>query len=145
MLNSNYSFRRVVTGAAVAIAACVLVVHASVPRGWLLAGTKPAEFEVGIDANQVYEDHASAFLQSKALKVDGFGTLMQSVRAEKYNSRGMSRTTSYCCQPVVPLTGGTGKVWLSRTKFDVVGTDVSITGTGERKIPDMPVNLEFNE
>jgi hypothetical protein len=87
MLNSNYSFRRVVTGAAVAIAACVLVVHASVPRGWLLAGTKPAEFEVGIDANQVYEDHASAFLKSKALKVDGFGTLMQSVRSEKYKGK----------------------------------------------------------
>jgi len=39
------------------------------------------------------------------------------------------------------LLDGTGKVWLSRTKFDVVGTGVSITGTGERKIPDMPVNL----
>jgi hypothetical protein len=83
MLKSTYFFRRVATGAAVALATCVLV-HASVPRGWFLAGTKPAEYEAGIDAGQPYQGHASAFLKSRTLSVDGFGTLMQSVRAERY-------------------------------------------------------------
>jgi len=53
MLKSTYFFRRVATGAAVALAACVLVVHASVPRGWFLAGTKPAEYEAGVDPDQL--------------------------------------------------------------------------------------------
>jgi hypothetical protein len=105
MLNSNYSFRRVVTGAAVAFAACVLVAHASVPNGWLLAGTKPAEFEVGIDAKQVYLDHASAFLKSKTLSVDGFGTLMQSIRSGKYKGKRIRLSGLVRSQEVVGWAG----------------------------------------
>jgi len=43
------------------------------------------------------------------------------------------------------LLDGAGEVWLSSTKFDVVGADVPVTGSGDRKIPDKPVNLEFTE
>ena len=44
------------------------------------------------------------------------------------------------------LLDGAGEIWLSNTKFDVVGTDVPVTGgPGDRKIPDKPVNLEFTE
>jgi hypothetical protein len=43
------------------------------------------------------------------------------------------------------LLDGTGKVWLSATKFDIVGADVPSTGAGDRKIPDNPVNLDFKE
>ena len=43
------------------------------------------------------------------------------------------------------LLDGAGKVWLSGTKFDVVGADVPSTGAGDRKIPDNPVNLDFTE
>ena len=195
MLKSTYFFRRVATGAAVALAACVLV-HASVPRGWFLAGTKPAEYEAGIDAGQPYQGHASAFLKSRTLSVDGFGTLMQSVRAERYigkrvrisglvksrevmswaglwvrvdegkdlvafdnmQDRPIKGTTDWQRYDVVLdvpadstgisfgiLLDGTGKVWLSATKFDVVGADVPSTGAGDRKIPDNPVNLDFKE
>jgi hypothetical protein len=86
MLNSKHFFRRVGTGAAVAVAlaACVLVVDASVPRGWLLAGSKSAEYEVGVDAGQAYQAHKSAFLKSKQPSVEGFGTLMQQFTAEQY-------------------------------------------------------------
>jgi len=87
MLKSTYFFRRVATGAAVALAACVLVVQASVPRGWFLAGTKPAEYEVGVDADQPYQGHASASLKSRTLSVDGFATLMQSVRPDGWPVR----------------------------------------------------------
>ena len=196
MLKSTYFFRRVATGAAVALVACVLAVHASVPRGWLLAGTKPAEYEVGVDADQLYQGHASAFLKSRTLSVDGFGTLMQSVRAEHYigkrvrlsglvksrevmswaglwmrvdkgkdmiafdnmQDRPIKGTTDWQRYDVVLnvppdstgisfgiLLDGAGKVWLSGTKFDVVGADVPSTGAGDRKIPDNPVNLDFTE
>ena len=196
MFKSTHFFRRVATGAAVALVACVLVVHASVPRGWFLAGTKPAEYEAGVDADQLYQGHASAFLKSRTPSVDGFGTLMQSVRAEHYigkrvrlsglvksrevmswaglwmrvdkgkdmivfdnmQDRPIKGTTDWQRYDVVLdvpadstgisfgiLLDGTGKVWLSGTKFDVVGADVPSTGAGDRKIPDSPVNLDFTK
>jgi hypothetical protein len=196
MLNSKHFFRRGVTGAAVTLAACVLIAHASVPRGWFLAGTKPAEYEAGVDAEQLYQGHASAFLKSRARSVDGFGTLMQSVRAEHYIGKRVHLSGLVKSQEVVswaglwmrvdkgkdmvafdnmqdrPIKGttdwqrydvvldvppdstgisfgilldGAGKVWLSDTKFDVVGAGVPSTGAGNRKLPDNPVNLDFTE
>jgi hypothetical protein len=167
-----------------------------VPRGWFLAGTKPAEYEAGVDADQLHQGHASAFLKSRALSVDGFGTLMQSVRAERYigkrvrlsglvksrevmswaglwmrvdkgkdivafdnmQDRPIKGTTDWHRYDVVLdvpadstgisfgiLLDGTGKVWLSGTKFDVVGAAVPSTDASDRKIPDNPVNLDFTE
>ena len=43
------------------------------------------------------------------------------------------------------LLNGAGEVWLSSTKFDVVGTDVPVTVPDDRKIPNKPVNLQFTE
>jgi hypothetical protein len=196
MLNGKHFFQRVATGAAVALAACVLVVDANVPRGWFLAGTKPAEYEAGVDTDQVYQGHPSAFLKSKTLSVDGFGTLMQSVGAEQYKGKKVRLSGLVKSQEVVswaglwmrvdqgkdmvafdnmqdrPIKGtagwqrydvvldvpqvstgisfgilldGAGKVWLNSTKLDVVGVDVPVTGTSDKKIPDKPVNLDFTE
>jgi len=61
-----------------------LVLHAAVPRGWHLAGSKPAEYEAGVDAGQPHEGRNSAFLKSKTGSVNGFGTMMQSIPAEQY-------------------------------------------------------------
>ncbi len=72
---------------ATVLVTCVLVVHATVPRGWFLAGSKPAEFEAGVDASQAFQGHTSAYLKSKETSVDGFGTLMQSINAEQYKGK----------------------------------------------------------
>jgi hypothetical protein len=194
MLNSKRFFQKVAIG--VALAACVFVAHANVPRSWFIAGSKPQEFEAGVDAAHTYQGQASAFLKSKPSNVDGFGTLMQSIQAEQYKGkrvrlsgfvnsqevvgwaglwmrvdqgkdavafdnmedRPIKGTTSWQRYDVVLdvpqdatgisfgiLLDGMGEVWLSSTKFDVVGADVLVTGRGERKIPDKPVNLEFTE
>ena len=196
MLKVMYFSQRVATGAAFAFVACVLLVGATVPRGWFLAGTKPAEYEAGVDADQLYQGHASAFLKSKTQSVDGFGTLMQSIRAEQYKGKRVRLSGFVKSQGVVswaglwmrvdqgkemvtldnmqdrPIKGttdwrrydvvldvpsdstgisfgilldGAGAVWLSGTKFDVVGTDVQVTGASEKKTPDNPVNLDFTE
>ena len=87
MLEVKYFSRTVVIGGAVALAACAVIMGATTPRGWFLAGTKPAEYEAGVDADQPYQGHASAFLKSKAQSVDGFGTLMQSIHAEQYKGK----------------------------------------------------------
>ncbi len=175
---------------------CVLAIHASVPRGWILAGSKPAEFEVGVDASQTYQGHASAYLKSKETKVDGFGTLMQSIVADKYKGkrvrlsglvkseeilgwaglwmrvdqgtsplafdnmedRAVKGTTSWQRYDVVLdvpkeatgisfgiLLAGTGAVWLSGTRFDVVEMETPVTKSNNATLPDKPVNLEFVE
>jgi len=58
--------------------------QAAAPAGWLLAGTKPASYETGTDAQVAYNGHPSAYLKAKEPVSDGFGTLMQDFRADKY-------------------------------------------------------------
>jgi hypothetical protein len=84
MLRAQLCRWRILLGGAVFCVTAALAVHAGVPRGWILAGSKPAEYEVGVDAEQAHQGHASAFLKSKKLNVDGFGTLMQLITAEQY-------------------------------------------------------------
>lgn len=195
MLNSKHFFQKVAMGVGVALAVCVLVAHANVPRGWFMAGSKPQEFEAGVDAEHAYQGRVSAFLKSKQSSVDGFGTLMQSIRAEQYRGKRVRLSGFVNSQEVVgwaglwmrvdqgkdmvvldnmedrPIKGttnwqrydvvldipqnatgisfgillaGTGEVWLSSTKFDVVEVDVP-TSASEKTIPDKPVNLEFTE
>lgn len=71
MLN-NRILRCLPLGMAMILGAFAAVVHANVPKGWFLAGSKPEEFESGVDAEQMYQAHASAFLKSKQTSVDGF-------------------------------------------------------------------------
>ena len=63
---------------------CTRTVLAAVPTGWLLAGSKPASYEVGIDAQAAYNGHPSAYLRATEPVTGGFGTLMQDFRADKY-------------------------------------------------------------
>ena len=67
--------------------ACSFSLQAAAPRGWILAGSKPANYETGIDSQARYQDAESAYLKSKpdlAQDDKGFGTLMQSFRAAQY-------------------------------------------------------------
>jgi hypothetical protein len=63
---------------------CSLALQAAVPEGWILAGSKPTSYEVGIDAQAAYNGHPSAYLKAKEPVSEGFGTLMQAFRADKY-------------------------------------------------------------
>ncbi len=65
--------------------------EATTPReklqGWLLAGSHPQQYEYGVDKEETYEGKPSAYLRSKADYVEGFGTLMQTFKADKYRSK----------------------------------------------------------
>src|SRR5690242_17234399 len=61
----------------VVISALSLMLFAAAPQGWYLAGSKPAEYESGVDKQAQYNAHPSAYLRSKAAVSEGFGTLMQ--------------------------------------------------------------------
>jgi len=60
--------------------------HCELPRPlvgfWL--GARPASYDTGIDAQSAYNGHPSAYLKSKRPVTDGFCTLMQEFRADKY-------------------------------------------------------------
>jgi len=62
--------------ALVLLLTCTLAVQAAVPSGWLLAGSKPASYEVGVDAQAALNGHPSAYLKANEAITDGFGTLM---------------------------------------------------------------------
>jgi len=60
----------------VLLAACSLPLQAAAPKGWFVAGSKPTEYESGIDTVATYNGHPSAYLKAKVSSVEGFGTLM---------------------------------------------------------------------
>jgi hypothetical protein len=191
----NMGLKGFVAGVA-AIAAFALAVHADVPRGWFLAGSKPAEYEVGIDQAAAYEGHSSVYLKNKNATTEGFGTLMQQIQAGQYlgkrvrlsayvkaegvegwsglwmrvdKGRDMLEFDNMQDRPVkgtsdwrtydvvldVPqdatgiafgiLLEGPGRVWLSGTKFEVVGDATKTTGSSTEARPAAPVNLDFSE
>jgi hypothetical protein len=61
-----------------------VALQASAPQGWVLAGSKPMDYETGTDRTAIYNHHPSAFLRGKKPVGEGFGTLMQEVAAGKY-------------------------------------------------------------
>jgi len=63
--------------------ACCLVANATVPSGWHLAGSTPADYEAGVDTHALYNDHSSAYLRAKNPASEGFGTLMKDFRADQ--------------------------------------------------------------
>ena len=69
-----------------------LMLEAAVPQGWHLAGSKPADYESGVDAQAQYNSHPSAYLKSKKAAAEGFGTLMQDFRAEQYAGKRLRFT-----------------------------------------------------
>ncbi|MGA7241713.1 MAG: M56 family metallopeptidase, partial [Terracidiphilus sp.] len=54
------------------------------PTGWLLAGSKPANYDTGVDKTTVNNGQPSAFLRSTVPSTEGFGTLMQMINAADY-------------------------------------------------------------
>jgi hypothetical protein len=78
------SFRASLVGIAV-LSTAFLVLHAEVPKGWFLAGSKPAAYESSVDKVNTYGGLPSAYLKSKSPEVpEGFGTLMQNFSADQY-------------------------------------------------------------
>ena len=78
------SFRASLVGIAV-LSTAFLVLHAEVPKGWFLAGSKPAAYESSVDNVNTFSGLPSAYLKSKTPQVEeGFGTLMQNFSADQY-------------------------------------------------------------
>jgi hypothetical protein len=57
------------------------------PSGWFMAGSKPNNYQTGVDRDVVANGLPSAFLKSAVSPTDGFGTLMQTIGAKDYAGR----------------------------------------------------------
>jgi hypothetical protein len=76
-----FAMKRISFGVLILVVAGMAI--AAAPSGWFLAGSKPANYDSGIDQYAAYSGLPSAYLKAKADE-DGFGTLMQSVAAGRY-------------------------------------------------------------
>ena len=57
------------------------------PPGWHVAGSNRTAYVAGIDPDVARADGQSGYLKSKASEINGFGTLMQSIGADRYAGR----------------------------------------------------------
>jgi hypothetical protein len=156
------------------------------------AGSRPNDYEMETDTRVTYLSKPSARIRSMVAETTGFGTLMQSVSAEKYkgrrlrlmayvkaegvkawtglwmridgedrrmlgfdnmHDRGISGTRDWAKYEVVldvpdaaqgvafgVMLVGTGTVWISNVKLEVVSADVATTGGSLQG----PTNLDFS-
>jgi hypothetical protein len=69
--------------AAIVVTLGAAALSAAVPRGWYITGSKPHDYETGIDEAQ-FNGHRVAYLRSAVPTPTGFGTLMQDFRANRF-------------------------------------------------------------
>lgn len=56
-------------------------------KSWVKKGSRPDEYEIGIDDRITYTNKRSALLKSVVDQAGGFGTLMQSFKADAYRDK----------------------------------------------------------
>lgn len=71
---------------------------ASLPAGWHLAGNRPQDYTAGVDAG-------AGVLASKAHHAPGFGTMMQSFRADDYRGKRLRFTADVRADRVAEWAG----------------------------------------
>ncbi|WP_242145388.1 MULTISPECIES: helix-turn-helix transcriptional regulator [unclassified Bacillus cereus group] len=63
------------------------------PKGWVLSGSHPTEYEMGLDYKTVHQGKVSAYIQAKeSVTHGGFTTLMQIFKADKYKGKRLRLT-----------------------------------------------------
>lgn len=120
------------------------------PRGWTVAGSHPADYEFPVDRNTARTGKGSACIRSTARKAKGFGTLMQTFRADAYLGERVrmsgylkSRDVSEWAALWMRIDGSRGQ----RLGFDNMhdgGPDRSVKGTTDwtecQIVLDVPPN-----
>ena len=66
--------------------------QSSVPSGWNIAGSKPKDYDMGKDSKTAHSGSSSAFIHSNQATIQGFGTLMQTFKADIYFGKRVRMT-----------------------------------------------------
>ena len=67
-----------------ALLAANVAISGEPPKGWFPAGSRPKDYEMTVDRTVVHSGNASASLKSAVSAPGGFGTLMQTFKADAY-------------------------------------------------------------
>ena len=62
-------------------------------KGWIKAGASPSEYEVGVDRKVTFGGAISAYIRSRGVP-RGFGTLMQTFKADMYRGKRLMMSAS---------------------------------------------------
>jgi hypothetical protein len=135
---------------AVLVLAGTTLASATAPPGWFIRGSKPAEYDSGIDASMIRQGHGTAFLEAKSTAIEGFGTLMQNFKAERYVNKRVRFTASVKTENVAQWAGLWMRVDTTKDSeplmFDNM-EDRPITGTTDWKkygvVLDVPGDATF--
>src|SRR5258706_16259320 len=74
-------------------------------KGWMLTGSTPSNYECGIDDGERYQGKPSGYLRSSAVEAEGFGTLMQTFKAEKYRNKRLRFSAMVKAESIENWTG----------------------------------------
>jgi len=78
-------------------------------KGWLLSGSHPYSYKMGVDHKVVHEGRVSGYLKSEmVLEKDEFATMMQQFKADKYKGKRIKLSCFVKCERVEGFAG----VWM---------------------------------
>jgi len=111
--------------------ACVaLAGPGSAIDGWFVAGSNPKDYDVGKDEKVLHSGKSSAFLQSNKEPIEGFGTLMQMIKADSYRGKRV-RMTGYV---KVDNIKGSAQMWMRVDSKDSAPQQLRFDNMGNRAI-----------
>lgn len=61
--------------------------RAEAPKGWILSGSEPGAYVIGVDKSTRHGGNASGYIKAKASSASGFGTIMQSFKPGKFSGK----------------------------------------------------------
>ena len=100
----------------------------NIPPGWVLAGSNPFDYAVGIDFIENESGHSSAYLKSISTKPVGFVNLMQEIKANNFRGQRVRLTASI----KVKFVAGWAGMWM-RVE-DIVGRPLGFDDMSSRPI-----------
>lgn len=64
------------------------VIDMKTPKGWMLTGSHPHEYKIGLDVKEVHFGKASGYIEAlESVTNDGFATMMQTIKGERYKGK----------------------------------------------------------
>ncbi len=97
------------TMAAVGLAALGLAprAHAAVPEGWIAAGSHPQDYEMAVDRGMSAPSQKAppAVIRAKTAEAQGFGTLMQMFKADRYRGKRVRLSAQAASENVADWAG----------------------------------------
>jgi hypothetical protein len=78
---------------------------AKLPDGWIKAGDRPNAYDMDVDPTALFGGKPSARVRSKEKAIDGFGTLMQTVKAGDYRGKRVRLTANVKTENVEDWAG----------------------------------------